>query len=89
MGMPSSHCGRGTTGSTNGQHHSLRKFYFECSNLKYLTALINVPELGANPPNPAGQRAGGRAAQVADDGGKGSGTDARPPPRRRRRLAQR
>jgi len=36
----------------NGQHHNLRKFYFECSNLKYLTALTNVPKLGAHPPNP-------------------------------------
>jgi len=30
----------------NGQHYSLRKFYYECSNLKYLTGLINVPKLG-------------------------------------------
>jgi hypothetical protein len=29
------------------QHYSLRKFYYECSNLKYLTGLINVPKLGA------------------------------------------
>jgi len=35
----------------NSQHHNLRKFYFECSNLKYLTGLINVPKLGADPPN--------------------------------------
>ncbi|KAL5535815.1 SLA2 [Sanghuangporus sanghuang] len=33
------------------QHHNLRKFYYECSNLKYLTGLINVPKLGAEPPN--------------------------------------
>ncbi|KAJ3936241.1 MAG: ANTH domain-containing protein [Lentinula lateritia] len=33
------------------QHHSLRKFYYECSNLKYLTGLINVPKLGQDPPN--------------------------------------
>lgn len=33
------------------QHHALRKFYYECSNLKYLTGLINVPKLGAEPPN--------------------------------------
>ncbi|KAF8898982.1 ANTH domain-containing protein [Infundibulicybe gibba] len=33
------------------QHHSLRKFYYECSNLKYLTGLINVPKLGQEPPN--------------------------------------
>ena len=30
----------------NSQHYSLRKFYYECSNLKYLTGLINVPKLG-------------------------------------------
>jgi huntingtin-interacting protein 1-related protein len=28
------------------QHYNLRKFYYECSNLKYLTGLINVPKLG-------------------------------------------
>ncbi|KAJ6503329.1 ANTH domain-containing protein [Mycena vitilis] len=33
------------------QHYSLRKFYYECSNLKYLTGLINVPKLAAEPPN--------------------------------------
>ncbi|GJJ14645.1 hypothetical protein Clacol_008911 [Clathrus columnatus] len=33
------------------QHHALRKFYYECSNLKYLTGLINVPKLGQEPPN--------------------------------------
>ncbi|KAK0500567.1 ANTH domain-containing protein [Armillaria luteobubalina] len=33
------------------QHYNLRKFYFECSNLKYLTGLINVPKLGHEPPN--------------------------------------
>ena len=30
----------------NAQHYSLRKFYSECFNLKYLTGLINVPKLG-------------------------------------------
>lgn len=34
-----------------GQHYGLRKFYYECSNLKYLTGLINVPKLGHEPPN--------------------------------------
>ncbi|KAG6832555.1 hypothetical protein H0H92_000184 [Tricholoma furcatifolium] len=33
------------------QHHNLRRFYYECSNLKYLTGLINVPKLAADPPN--------------------------------------
>ncbi|KAG1823848.1 uncharacterized protein BJ212DRAFT_1533919 [Suillus subaureus] len=35
----------------NSQHYNLRKFYYECSNLKYLTHLINVPTLGQEPPN--------------------------------------
>jgi hypothetical protein len=29
----------------NAQHYGLIKFYYECSNLKYLTSLINVPKL--------------------------------------------
>ncbi|GAA5841241.1 hypothetical protein JCM9279_000588 [Rhodotorula babjevae] len=33
------------------QHFSLRKFYYECSNLKYLTGLINVPKLPQDPPS--------------------------------------
>ncbi|KAF5312824.1 hypothetical protein D9619_002944 [Psilocybe cf. subviscida] len=33
------------------QHYNLRKFYYECSNLRYLTGLINVPKLGHEPPN--------------------------------------
>ncbi|KAF8922075.1 ANTH domain-containing protein [Mucidula mucida] len=35
----------------HSQHYNLRKFYYECSNLKYLTGLINVPKLNAEPPN--------------------------------------
>ncbi|QRW11818.1 endocytosis protein end4 [Ceratobasidium sp. AG-Ba] len=35
----------------NSQHYNLRKFYYECSNLKYLTGLINVPKLGQEPPS--------------------------------------
>jgi hypothetical protein len=35
----------------NQQHYNLRRFYYECSNLKYLTSLINVPKLGQEPPN--------------------------------------
>ncbi|GAA5869826.1 hypothetical protein JCM1840_007646 [Sporobolomyces johnsonii] len=33
------------------QHYGLRKFYYECSNLKYLTGLINVPKLPQEPPS--------------------------------------
>ena len=29
----------------NAQHYNLRKFYYECSNLKFLTNLITVPKL--------------------------------------------
>ncbi|GAA5904756.1 hypothetical protein JCM6882_008366 [Rhodosporidiobolus microsporus] len=35
----------------DAQHFSLRKFYYECSNLKYLTGLINVPKLPQEPPS--------------------------------------
>ncbi|KDN49591.1 hypothetical protein K437DRAFT_76853 [Tilletiaria anomala UBC 951] len=35
----------------NHQHHNLRKFYYECANLKFLTSLINVPKLNHDPPN--------------------------------------
>ncbi|KAM0746519.1 cytoskeleton assembly control protein [Meredithblackwellia eburnea MCA 4105] len=35
----------------DAQHYGLRKFYYECSNLKYLTGLINVPKLPQEPPN--------------------------------------
>ncbi|GAA5822024.1 hypothetical protein JCM11251_004830 [Rhodosporidiobolus azoricus] len=35
----------------DAQHFALRKFYYECSNLKYLTGLINVPKLPAEPPS--------------------------------------
>ncbi|KEI40614.1 uncharacterized protein L969DRAFT_98428 [Mixia osmundae IAM 14324] len=35
----------------NAQHRNLRKFYYECANLKYLTGLINVPKLPHDPPN--------------------------------------
>lgn len=33
------------------QHHALRRFYFEAASLKYLTSLINVPRLNADPPS--------------------------------------
>ncbi|KAL7422732.1 sla2 Src-like adaptor 2 [Cryptotrichosporon argae] len=35
----------------NAQHYNLRRFYYECSTIKYLTGLINVPKLGQEPPN--------------------------------------
>ncbi|KAJ1736693.1 sla2 Src-like adaptor 2 [Coemansia sp. Benny D160-2] len=35
----------------NGQHYMLRKFYYECSNLRYLTSLISVPRLPQHPIN--------------------------------------
>ncbi|KAG0329620.1 sla2 Src-like adaptor 2 [Dissophora globulifera] len=35
----------------NAQHYALLKFYYECSNLKYLTSLITVPKLPQDPPN--------------------------------------
>ncbi|SPO03908.1 probable cytoskeleton assembly control protein SLA2 [Cephalotrichum gorgonifer] len=33
------------------QHHRLVKFYYECSNLRYLTSLITIPKLPHDPPN--------------------------------------
>jgi hypothetical protein len=38
-------------GRYNTQHFALRRFYYECSNLKFLTTLINVPKLNHDPPN--------------------------------------
>ncbi|KAH8662051.1 ANTH domain-containing protein [Xylariales sp. PMI_506] len=35
----------------NAQHYRLVKFYYECSNLRYLTSLITVPKLPQDPPN--------------------------------------
>ncbi|CAG8617448.1 16903_t:CDS:10, partial [Dentiscutata erythropus] len=34
----------------NAQHYALLKFYYDCSNLKYLTSLITVPKLPQDPP---------------------------------------
>lgn len=33
------------------QHYRLTKFYYECSNLRYLTSLITIPKLPQDPPN--------------------------------------
>ncbi|CAG8576161.1 14349_t:CDS:10 [Acaulospora morrowiae] len=35
----------------NGQHYALAQFYFDCSNLRYLTSLISVPKLPQDPPS--------------------------------------
>ncbi|KAL1972336.1 hypothetical protein VTN31DRAFT_7555 [Thermomyces dupontii] len=35
----------------DAQHHRLVRFYYECSNLRYLTSLITIPKLPPNPPN--------------------------------------
>lgn len=35
----------------NAQHYRLVKFYYECSNLRYLTSLITIPKLPQEPPN--------------------------------------
>ncbi|MCJ1255865.1 sla2 Src-like adaptor 2 [Lignoscripta atroalba] len=37
-------------GRYNTQHYRLLKFYYECSNLRYLTSLISVPQLPQEPP---------------------------------------
>ncbi|KAK7205122.1 putative cytoskeleton assembly control protein Sla2 [Myxozyma melibiosi] len=33
------------------QHHRLHKFYYNCSNLRYLTSLISIPKLPRDPPD--------------------------------------
>ncbi len=38
-------------GRYDNQHYRLLKFYYECSNLRYLTSLIAVPKLPQDPPN--------------------------------------
>ncbi|OLL22253.1 Endocytosis protein end4 [Neolecta irregularis DAH-3] len=35
----------------NAQHYRLLKFYYECSNVRYLTSLIAVPKLPQDPPD--------------------------------------
>ncbi|MBE3044781.1 hypothetical protein IMZ48_19920, partial [Candidatus Bathyarchaeota archaeon] len=35
----------------NAQHQRLVKYYYECSNLRYLTSLITIPKLPHDPPN--------------------------------------
>ncbi|CAG8534007.1 17052_t:CDS:10 [Acaulospora colombiana] len=35
----------------NAQHYALSQFYFDCSNLRYLTSLISVPKLPQDPPS--------------------------------------
>ena len=35
----------------DAQHYRLIKFYYECSNLRYLTSLITIPKLPQDPPN--------------------------------------
>ncbi|GAP92443.1 putative cytoskeleton assembly control protein sla2 protein [Rosellinia necatrix] len=39
----------------NAQHYRLVKFYYECSNLRYLTSLITIPKLPQEPPNLLGE----------------------------------
>ena len=38
-------------GRYDNQHYRLSKFYYECSNLRYLTSLITVPKLPQEPPS--------------------------------------
>lgn len=35
----------------DAQHYRLVRFYYECSNLRYLTSLITIPKLPQQPPN--------------------------------------
>lgn len=38
-------------GRYDSQHYRLLRFYYECSNLRYLTNLIAIPRLPQDPPN--------------------------------------
>ncbi|KAF4252904.1 hypothetical protein LV164_002544 [Aspergillus fumigatus] len=38
-------------GRYDAQHYRLVRFYYECSNLRYLTSLITVPKLPQDPPS--------------------------------------
>ena len=38
-------------GRYDTQYYRLQKFYYECSNLRYLTSLISVPKLPQEPPS--------------------------------------
>lgn len=38
-------------GRYDAQHYRLVKFYYECSNLRYLTSLITIPKLPQDPPS--------------------------------------
>ncbi|EME38649.1 hypothetical protein DOTSEDRAFT_75415 [Dothistroma septosporum NZE10] len=38
-------------GRYDAQHYRLVRFYYECSNLRYLTSLITIPKLPQDPPN--------------------------------------
>ena len=38
-------------GRFDAQHHRLVHFYYECSNLRYLTSLVSVPRIPQDPPN--------------------------------------
>ena len=42
-------------GRYDTQHYRLLKFYYECSNLRYLTSLIQVPKLPQEPPSLFGE----------------------------------
>lgn len=42
-------------GRYDAQHYRLVRFYYECSNLRYLTSLITVPKLPRDPPNLLGE----------------------------------
>lgn len=39
----------------DAQHFRLVQFYYECSNLRYLTSLITIPKLPQDPPNLLGE----------------------------------
>ncbi|KAF2741560.1 ANTH domain-containing protein [Polyplosphaeria fusca] len=66
-------------GRYDAQHYRLVKFYYECSNLRYLTSLITVPKLPQDPPNLLSEDDESRPALPARP--KGAVDEPPPPPR--------
>lgn len=64
-------------GRYDAQHYRLVKFYYECSNLRYLTSLITVPKLPQDPPNLLAEEDESRPALPA----RPKNEEPAPPPR--------
>ncbi|KAF2264353.1 ANTH-domain-containing protein [Lojkania enalia] len=68
-------------GRYDAQHYRLVKFYYECSNLRYLTSLITVPKLPQDPPNLLSEEDENRPALPARPRAEETVTQPAPQPR--------